>query len=233
MRPLIGIPPCLDAEGRWKTGRAYHYLDAAYAHAIAEAGADAVVIPEQSDVASLAARLDGLLVPGGDDLLPDPPYPESVRFDPVPAAQLAFDRRLLEAALERGLPVLGICYGMQLLALHCGGRLHYDIGTDLGDAGNHRLAEDSGRHGLRVEGGSRVADLLGAAPQPVNSLHHQAVAEPGNGARASAWAPDGVIEAIELDRSDFAIGVQWHPEKLGDEHRRRLFGGLVEACRRS
>jgi putative glutamine amidotransferase len=232
MRPLIGIPPCLDAEGRWKPGRAYHYLDAAYAHAIAEAGADAVVIPGQSEVDSLVARLDGLLVPGGDDLLPDRPYPEPVRFTPVPAPQLAFDRRLLEAALERGLPVLGICYGMQLLALHCGGRLHYDIGTDLGDAGDHRLAEDSGRHGLRVDGGSRLARVLGESPGPVNSLHHQAVAEPGNGARVSAWAPDGVIEAIELDRPDFAIGVQWHPEKLGEEHRLRLFGGFVGACGR-
>jgi putative glutamine amidotransferase len=232
MRPLIGMPPCLDARGRWKAGRTYHYVDAGYAQALAEAGADAIVIPEQSPLDSIASRLDGLLVPGGDDFEPDRPYPGGVRFDPVPPRQLGFDRGLLEAVLARGVPVLGICYGMQLLALHCGGSLHYDLPTDVPDAGEHRLPEADGRHPLRVAPGSLVATLLGDDPAPVNSLHHQAVASPGSGARASAWSPDGVIEAIELTGAGFAVGVQWHPEKLDPAHRRRVFGGFVEACRR-
>jgi putative glutamine amidotransferase len=232
MRPLIGMPPCLDARGRWKAGRTYHYVDAGYAHALAEAGADAVVIPEQSSPDSIAARLDGLLVPGGDDFEPDRPYPAGVRFDPVPPRQLAFDRGLLGAALARGIPVLGICYGMQLLALHCGGSLHYDLPTDLPEAGEHRLPEPHGRHALRVASGSRVATLTGDAPAPVNSLHHQAVALPGAGARATAWSHDGVIEAIELEGAGFAVGLQWHPEKLEPGHRLRVFGGFVDTCRR-
>ncbi|MGH0028153.1 MAG: gamma-glutamyl-gamma-aminobutyrate hydrolase family protein [Myxococcota bacterium] len=231
MRPLIGMPPCLDARGRWKPGRAYHYLDAAYAAALSEAGAHCVVLPEQAEPEALVDRLDGLLLPGGDDLLPDTPYPDDVRFDAVPERQLAFDRSLLAAALGRDLPLLGICYGMQLLALHGGGRFHYDLPTDRPEAHEHRLPEADGRHALSVAAGSRLAAILEGGETAVNSLHHQAVSEPGEGAVAVAWAPDGVIEAIERPGAAFALGVQWHPEKLPAEHRRRVFGAFVDACR--
>ena len=154
-----------------------------------------------------------------------------MRFQPVPQAQLDFDRELLAGALARGLPVLGICYGMQLLALHGGGRLHYDLATDLPGAGEHRLDESSGRHGLRLEAGTRLARLLGGDPGPVNSLHHQGVAEPGAALRVAARSEDGLIEAVEGGGAGFCIGVQWHPEKLEGPHRERLFGAFVEACR--
>src|SRR5215470_3984441 len=128
--PTVGIPLCVDAQGRWKRGRTYHYVDAAYARAVERAGGAAVYLPVQADPADLIQRVDALLVPGGDDLLPPRPYPPQVRFEPVPEVQLAFDRGLVGAALARGLPLLGICYGMQLLALALGGELHYDIATD-------------------------------------------------------------------------------------------------------
>ena len=140
MRPLIGIPPCLDERGRWRPTREYHYADAAYARAVAEAGGIPVYLPQQGDVAALAERLDGLLLPGGGDFAPERAYPSGVAFDLVPARQLAFDRALLAAALERDRPVLGICYGMQLLALHCGGALHFDVATDVPGAAEHRFA---------------------------------------------------------------------------------------------
>ena len=231
MRPLIGIPPCLDERGRWKPGRDYHYLDAAYARAIAEAGGDAVLLAGPEDAESLAARLDGLLVPGGDDFEPDRPYPQDVRFEPVPAEKLACDRRLLGASLERDVPVLGICYGMQLLALHAGGQLHFDLSTDRPGSIGHRL-DDTGRHPLRVAPGTLLSTLLGDDPEPVNSRHHQAVSGLGPDARAVAWAPDDLIEAIELPGKRFAIGLQWHPESLGPKHRERIFGGFVDSCRR-
>lgn len=231
MRPLIGIPPCLDARGRRKAGHEVHYLDAAYTRAIAEAGGDAVLLAQTADPASLASRLDGLLVPGGGDFVPEHPYPEGVHFEEVPPAQLDGDRALLRTSLERDLPVLGVCYGMQLLALHAGGRLHFDLETDRPGCGAHQLSE-GGWHPLRVEKGSLLAALLGPDPEPVNSRHHQAVSDPGPRARAVAWAPDGVIEAIEIPGRRFALGVQWHPEDLGPAHRARIFGGFVESCRR-
>lgn len=229
MRPLIGIPLCLDDRGRWREGREYHYLDAAYARAVERAGGAPVYLPIQADPQVRIRELDGLLVPGGDDLPPPRPYPADVAFDPAPAAQLDFDRRLLGAALDRGIPVLAICYGMQLLALHRGGSLHYDIATDVPGAGNHRLREDDGRHAVRLEPGTRLASALGRNAAPVNSLHHQAVSDPGAGLRVSARAEDGLIEAIECEGSRFVIGVQWHPEKLPGPLCDDLFGAFVSA----
>src|SRR5262249_43258436 len=141
MRPLIGIPPCLDEQGRWRPTREYHYADAAYARAVADSAGMPVYLPIQEDVAELADRLDGLLLPGGGDFPPDRSYPAGVAFDPTPARQIDFDRALLAAALERDRPVLAICYGMQLLALHCGGALHFDVATDVPGAGEHRLVD--------------------------------------------------------------------------------------------
>jgi putative glutamine amidotransferase len=219
----MGIPPRLDEPGR---EAATLRIGAAVAAAVEAAGGVPVLLPPQRDPASLVRRLDGLLLPGGGDFLPERAYPAAVGFDPVAPRQLAFDRALLAGALERRLPVLGICYGMQLLALHCGGRLHYDIPTDLPAAASHRLG--NGRHALRVEAGSQLARAIGAQGAPVNSRHHQAVADPGS-ARTVATAPDGVIEAIEL-ANGFAIGVQWHPEDLAAAQRDPLFAAFVAAC---
>ena len=231
MAPLIGIPPCLDARGRWRSGRDYHYLDGAYAAAVNAAGGTAVLLPQVGSANQLAERIDGLLVPGGDDLPPERGYPDTVHFELAPERQLAFDRELIDACLGRDLPVLGICYGMQLLAVAWGGRLHYDLPTDLPDSGSHQLPEPSGRHGLEVRAGSRLAALCGDALEEVNSLHHQGVADSGR-AKVSARAADGVVEAIEDPGARFALGVQWHPEKLPGPGGPELFEAFVGACRR-
>jgi len=229
MRPLIGIPPCLDERGRWRPARDYHYIDAAYARAVDEAGGLPVYLPGSGDPEAVVDRLDGLLLPGGDDFPPDRPYPDSVRFDTAPARQRAGDRALLEAALVQQRPLLAICYGMQLLALACGGSLHYDLATDLPGASPHQL-EPAARHPVDLAPGSRLARLLETPRPMVNSRHHQAVSDPGR-ARVVGTAPDGVAEALELDGPGFALAVQWHPESLDPTHRARLFGALVEAAR--
>jgi putative glutamine amidotransferase len=226
MRPLIGIPPRLRERGRERGGLE---LGTAVVAALEAAGAAAVLVPPQSEPQDVMARLDGLLLPGGGDFLPARAYPADVVFDPVAPRQQAFDTALLAAALERERPVLAICYGMQLLALHCGGRLHYDLPTDVPAASPHRLGV--GRHALRIERATALARALGPAAGPVNSRHHQAVADPGS-ARVAATAPDGVIEAIELARG-FALGVQWHPEDLEGPQRESLFGAFVAACARA
>ena len=232
MAPRIGISLSLDDRSRWRPGRDYLYLDHAYPEALVAAGGQPILLPVGSDPQAQVAGLDGLILPGGDDFLPDPPhsYPENVVFDPVPKRQLEFDRALLVAAVEQRIPILGICYGAQLMALHHGGQLHYDLASDLPKSGDHQLPEDGGRHPVDVDTQSRLGRILRRSEIEVNSLHHQAIAEVGDGFRVCARAPDGVIEAVESENELFQMGVQWHPEKLGEAGGAVLFRALVSAC---
>jgi len=240
-RPRIGIPLGLDDRGRWRAGRDYQYIDRSYADAIARAGGTPFYLPIQPEVEPPVAILDGLLMPGGDDLPPTAALSPEIlaELDLVPEIQLAFDEALVSASRGRGLPILGICYGMQLLARLSGGELHDHLPSQQPDAEDHKPGDPAARHSIRVEPESRLASVLGAGDHSVNTLHHQAIRRVGPAHLAAARSPDGVVEAIESSEGErtqsgehtrWELGVQWHPEKLPGPESDRLFRAFVEVC---
>jgi putative glutamine amidotransferase len=224
-RPTLGITQ------RYRPGRNGSSLsvDAAYVDAVRDAGAEPLLLPHGREAEATLARLDGLLIPGGPDFVPDEGY-DDVAFEPVASLQLAADTVALETSRQRAVPVLGICYGMQLLALYEGGALHPHLPLDLPSSFAHTEPERDVRHDLEILEGTRLAGILGAGPTEVNSRHHQAVSDSGS-LRVAARAGDGVIEAIEARGELLVVGVQWHPERMDDVHRRALFGAFADACR--
>jgi putative glutamine amidotransferase len=246
-RPQIGISLTLDDRERWREGRAYHYIDRSYADAISSAGGIALQLPIQTDPAALVDSLDGLLLPGGGDFPADGDSPDEMSdempdempdervLDLVSPEQLAFDEALFEAASNRAIPILGICYGMQLMARMRKGVLDTHLPSQRPDVDCHKLPPDA-RHPIRIEPDSQLASIIGSETSEVNSLHQQAVRRVGPMHRAVAHSSDGVIEAIEGSSTrsgTWEIGVQWHPEKMAEISGRRLFHAFVEACRES
>jgi putative glutamine amidotransferase len=233
-RPKIGISLTLDDRGRWREKRSYHYIDRSYADAISEAGGIPLQLPIQADPAGLIATLDGLLIPGGDDFPAETEPSGEVVLDLVSPDQLEFDEALVEAAQIRRIPILGICYGMQLMARMRNGVLDTHLPSQRQDIGCHKLPPMA-RHLVRIEPDSRLAAILESETAEVNSLHQQAVRQVGTNQRVVATSSDGVIEAIERsgDNDLWEIGVQWHPEKMAEDSSRRLFAAFVDACRSS
>jgi putative glutamine amidotransferase len=155
-------------------------------------------------------RISGLVVTGGAFDVPPEAYGEAPRegLGTLKPARTRFETALLQAALRRNMPVLGVCGGMQLLNVVLGGTLFQDIQRDLPEARNHEQAHDRGQpsHPVEVREGTLLAELVGRGQLMVNSTHHQAVSRLGEGLVASAVAPDGVVEGIESSNGAFAVG---------------------------
>ena len=204
-----------------------------YGNAIQRAGGIAVVLSPScgpSDLEHTLERVDGLLLTGGDDfdtqrLGLGATHPDAT---PVPTAKQDFDLLLARTALDRGLPTLGICYGMQLLALADGATLHQHLPDDRPGSGDH---SGGVQHPIHVLAGSKLAKALGVEPGPVISRHHQALDRVPSPWVVTARAACGLVEAIEHADHPFALGVQWHPE-LADEGGPQdgLFRALVSAA---
>ncbi len=230
-RPRIGLT--LDAD----PARGRYELPAAYVDAVLAAGGLPILLPHLAEAAgAYLALLDGLVVTGGAFDVPPELYGEPRRKEcgPTKPERTGFERDLLEAALAARLPVLGVCGGMQLLNVVRGGTLHQDLVADAGLSGHEQPPpKDRPSHEVRIAAGTLLAALVGVAPLPVNSTHHQAVRDPGAGVLVSGRAPDGVVEGIELPDLPFAVGVQWHPEAVVRHEPRHagLYRGLVQAAR--
>lgn len=241
MKPLIAVTP---DEGRSDAlpGRpplARYELKTAYAQAVIDAGGLPVVVPYATEsVEQIVALCDGFVVTGGAfDVSPEE-YGDTARagMGPVKQGRTAFERRLIEEVVRAGKPLLGVCGGMQLLNVVCGGTLIQHIPNEVPNALPHEQADDPKRpaHEVTTEPGSLLRRITRMASLAVNTTHHQAVAKVGRGLVVSGRASDGVIEAIEADGDGevFVLGVQWHPELLEDDASRRLYQALVEAARR-
>lgn len=213
------------------SGDASRYeLGKGYFEAILGAGGAPFGVPYAPRLTSGIARsFDGLLSPGGRFAYPDDWYVDGRSPANPPSGRLAVERALMAAFLGAGKPVLGICAGMQTLACLSGCRLTANL-TRRHSEIDHDGAEVM--HPVSLCPGARLTALIGRPSLVVNSFHREAVASLGRSVRASAYAPDGVIEAIELADHPFALGLQWHQERfVGAAHPgNRVFAGFVEAC---
>jgi putative glutamine amidotransferase len=195
-----------------------------YLQAVENAGAEAVIIGPDVNIIDSMTRYSGLLIPGGGDI--DPLlYNEGkvCELDLEDGKRVSFDLALLPSALKHDKPVLGICYGMQLINVAMGGTLYQDLGAQKEGDVKHR----EGSHEVLVNDNPFIA----AGLYEVNSSHHQAVKKAARGLNAFAFSPDGVIEAFYSNEYRFLMGVQWHPERMRSMISERVFRSFIEACR--
>ena len=238
-RPVIGVTASIDHRSP-AFGETYS-LTRKYAEGVMQAGGLPLIVPHNLDEDALRAvldRLDGVLLSGGGDIDPtlfgEEAHPATCEIEP--------DRDRVELALtrwviERDMPVLAICRGIQVLNVTLGGSLVQDIPSQVLDAGPHSFdrkttPRDHLAHPVEIAPNSRLAQVMQLDVAQANSWHHQSIKRIADGLAVTAYAPDGVIEAVEMPGQRLVIGVQWHPEWLFEkrpEHR-RLFEGLVRAC---
>lgn len=235
IRPRIGITMRLELESN------RFYLARFYSEAVEASGGLPVhipLIPRPDFIKQVMAELDGLLLPGSNSDV-DPqrygrePHPELGEVHPEKDET---DLLTLAEVEERTMPLFAICFGAQVLNVSRGGTLVQDIVSQYPGAIKHDQGAPRDRHSHRVRllEDSRLGQLANAETAPVNSHHHQAIENLGRELVAAAWAPDGLVEAVEDPRSDrFVVGVQWHPE-LGwekDEFSRSLFDRFIAEAR--
>jgi putative glutamine amidotransferase len=226
-RPLIGLTTFAEQARFGRVDMVSGALPMTYVRAVHATGARAVLITPDDPGTDVLDALDALVLTGGGDL--DPANWGGARH-PASEVDPGRDRAelmLTRAALAADLPVLGICRGMQVLAVAAGGTLHQHLPDLVGHHRHRPVSGSFGRHDIVTAAGSRAHELLGPRVA-VNSFHHQAVADPGE-CVVTGWCPDDrVTEVIEHPGRAFAMGVQWHPERTADL---RVLAALTAAAR--
>ncbi len=235
MNPVIGIT--LDAEDPGGYSKFPWYAAREnYCGAVVRAGGLPMLLPHEPDLAeAYLARIDGLIVTGGNFDVDPALFGAAERHETVRTKdrRTAFELAVTRGALDRDMPVLGICGGQQLLHVVLGGTLIQHIPDEIENALAHEQPNprDEPGHEVEVRVGTRLHEIVGAHRLPVNSAHHQAARDEPAGIVVSARAPDGVIEGIEDPTRRFCIGVQWHPEFAISDGDVRLFAAFVSATR--
>lgn len=220
--PVIGIAVGLDERVKFKDSKSTHYVRRTYTQVLKEVGAVPLLINLDMPIGAILSLCDGIVISGGEDIQPDM-YGEQKLVVPgkieEPRERSEWERQLIAACDEVGMPILGICYGMQLLNIHYGGSLYQDIPLELPDSISHELTH----HDVEF-----TNDFLGYSRgdvRDVESRHHQAIHDIAPGFEVCAVAPDGVVEAFKNDRH---FGMQWHPESdLTGVH---VYRSFVEHC---
>lgn len=211
-RPVIGVTCYLEPAqwGAWSLPAAL--LPQWYLELIREAGADVVLLPPENDAASVIERVDGLVLVGGADIDARRygAEPDATADDPR-VARDASELELYRAARAKGIPVLGICRGLQIMAVAHGGSLIQNLPDVPGTLVHRERPGQFVDHTATFVPGSHLARVYGTEPVVVNSSHHQAVDSPGD-LTVTGWADDGTIEGCEDASATFCVGVQWHPE---------------------
>jgi putative glutamine amidotransferase len=227
--PLIGVTAYTDIArwGHWEMPATV--LPTTYTDAVVAAGGAPVVLPTDAALAeTYLDRIDALVLAGGGDVDPAgygaEPHSRTGGVNPLRDAS---ELTLLRGALDRRLPVLGICRGLQLLNVVRGGTLHQHLPEVVGSDVHAVAPATWSTHGVRARPHSHVARLHGGLDLDVVTYHHQGVDRLGTGLAATAHAPDGTIEAVEDDAFPFVVAVQWHPEMRDDP---ALMRGLVRAA---
>lgn len=229
MRPVIGITAYVE-QAKWLAWENEIALaPMTYVESVELAGGRPVILPPMAEaIGETLDSLDGIIFSGGSDIDPAhygaEPHPQTRN---VRARRDEAELALLRAALERDLPTLAICRGMQLLNVVRGGDLHQHLPELVGHEGHKAVPDVFGAHLVRIDPASRIGALLGEHAE-IRSHHHQAPHRLGAGVTAFAWAEDGTVEGIVAAGQRFAVGVQWHPEAGEDK---RLFEELVAEAR--
>jgi putative glutamine amidotransferase len=239
-RPLIAVSTSVTVDKYPERA----YVNASYLDAIQKAGGAPVPLAPQLTEAArgeILKHVHGVLLTGGGDVDParfgEAPHPTTSE---VSAARDTLEIELTRWAVATHVPLLAVCRGLQVLNVALGGSLYQDIPSEPGSPLDHSQAGLQGRarhiptHHVKVRDGSRLAGILGALEVDVNSFHHQAIKRLGQGLADVAWAPDSIVEGIELtEPAQFVVGVQWHPEELvgNDRAAFNLFAALVTRAR--